>query len=127
MLEPVDVLGSSVVLSSLDRIAHVLGVGTDSVGPNIGHGETQLNWAVAGLTGRTSDRNPRTGPSASSGAAAFLRTPKPRIISGGIVSRPILKWINDSIDGIANQAAPSILSHYSSTYRSPSKISSSEG
>ena len=62
MVEPGDVLGSSVVLSSLDRIAHVVGWGPIQWGRTQDTDETQLNWAVAGLTGRTSDRDPRSMP-----------------------------------------------------------------
>ena len=72
MVEPDDVLGSSVVLSSLDRIAHVLGGDRFGRAEHRTPDETQLNWAVAGLTGRTSDRDPRTGRSASSGMFLFL-------------------------------------------------------
>ncbi len=73
MVEPDDVRGSSVVLSSLDRIAHVLGWGPIRWGRTPDTDETQLNWAVAGLTGRTSDRDPRTGGPASSRMSARCR------------------------------------------------------
>ena len=64
MVEPDDVRGSSVVLSSLDRIAHAWGyLGPIPVASRYDTDETQLNWAVAGLTGRT--QRPRSEPVSS--------------------------------------------------------------
>jgi len=63
MVEPDDILGSSVVLSSLDRIAHLLGGGPIWWGQTHDTDETHLDWGSGRIDGpnqrqRSSNESP---------------------------------------------------------------------